>query len=75
MDCSGRNLNATAKFRTEADNAMEQRCCSNVNSNDKIYNNFLSERINNSQDRNQIYLYGKDDTIHVNHYDVFHVNK
>ena len=54
MDCSGRNLNATAKFRTEADNAMEQRCYFNVNSNDKIYNSFQSERINNSQDRNQI---------------------
>ena len=54
LDCSGININEPGKFRTDADKLDYQTCYFDTLNNEQLYNEHISEQINNSEDEENI---------------------
>ena len=54
LDCSRNNINGPRKFRTDADKPDFQTCYFNVLNDEQLYNEYVSKRINNSEDKENI---------------------
>ena len=52
VDCSNTNRDGPGIFRTEADNSDFQACYFNAANDEQVYNEFLSQRIKTSSDKN-----------------------
>ena len=53
-NCSGNILNGVRKFRTDAENLDYQTCYFKVINNKQLFNVYISKRINNSEDNDDI---------------------
>ena len=56
IDCTGQNSNGPSKFRLNADKPDFQRCHFNMDSDEEIYNTFLSRHFKNDEFKNSIHF-------------------
>ena len=54
LDCSGVNIDSPERFRTEADKPDFQTCSFNASNDEQVYNEFVSQRINESEKNDRI---------------------
>ena len=54
VDCSGNILNGPRKFGTEADNSYSQTWYFNAINDEQLFNVYISEQMNNSEDNEDI---------------------
>ena len=56
LDCSNRNRDDPGRFRSEADNPDNQFCYFNSPSDEQVYNEFVSQRIKNTESENDFHF-------------------
>lgn len=56
IDYSGMNTNKPGRFRTEADNLVQQTYYFNVQNDDMMFNAFINNRVNNENLSGEIYF-------------------
>ena len=56
IDSSGVNKDGPGKFRTKVDNLEFQVCYFNSKNNEQVYNEFISQRINNDENENDFHF-------------------
>ena len=56
IDSSGVNKDGPGRFRTKADNPEFQVCYFNSKNDEQVYNEFISQKINNDENENDFYF-------------------
>ena len=56
IDSSGVNKDGPGRFRTKADNPEFQVCYFNSKNDEQVYNEFISQKINNDENENDFHF-------------------